>query len=187
MFQSKRWTRAFLYVATLAPDLVYGWPLVLVARLAGGEKLRWEDGVLRCRAKRIGLLQKTVGKLTYAVTLSPHAIIYTHQALWPEELKEPSRTQMHEHVHVEQGEATQLASLVPLGLIVGLFLALDEPVWAGIIGGLFWALAYLAMIGAALLTAWLRGEEGERGHSGAYVGSHAEEAARAQETGRPPL
>lgn len=179
--QSKRWTRAFLYVASIAPDFFIGWPTILVCRLFWGEALGWEDGVLRCRAKTGGWLDRTWGAKWAAVTLSPHAILYMPQRLWPEDRDEPNRTQRHEHVHVEQGEAAQLAAFAEAIVILLVLLIVDEGVWAAVLVPLRLLTGHLVKAGAGYVTAFLRGEGGSGGYGGAYVGSVHEEAARALE------
>jgi hypothetical protein len=179
MMQSKRWTRAFLYIASFLPDAIYGWPIVLFCRLFWGEALTWEDGVLRCRAKKDSWLDRTYGKKWGAVTLSPHAILYMPMKLWPEELEEPSRTQYHEHIHVEQGEAAQLAAFLEAILLAVVLLIVWEPVWATVVPVLLWGTGHARKSGAGNLTAILRGEKGSGGYGGGYIGSHTEEAARA--------
>lgn len=181
--QSKRWTRAFLYVASLLPDALYGWPIVLFCRLFWGEALRWEDGVLRCRAKKESWLDRTFGAKWGAVTLSPHSIVYMPMDLWPEELEEPRETQYHEHIHVEQGEAAQAAAFLEAIVFLALLLIVWEPVWAGIIPVLLWGTGHARKSGAAQLTALLRGEKGSGKYGGQYIGAHTEEAAR---TGSDP-
>ncbi len=172
--QSKRWTRAFLYVASFAPDALYGWPTVLFVRLFWGEYLRWEDGVLRCRAREDSWLQRTHGQKWSGITLSPHAVVYGYIPLWPEELQRPSSTQRHEHVHVEQGETAQLVVFIEALLLLPVLLGVGEPVWAGILCPLLWISGHGRMAGSSSATALLRGESG-------YVGSHIEEAGRALE------
>ena len=181
MMQSKRWTRAFLYIASILPDALYGWPGVLLCRLFWGERLRWEDGVLRCRAKEDSWLQSKFGKAWAGLTLSPHAIIYMNIDLWPEDQADPSRIQRHEHIHVEQGEAAQLSAFVEALVFMGAFFIVGEPVWAVMLPLLLWGTGHARKSGAANVTAWLRGEKGAGKYSGTYIGAHTEEAARALE------
>ena len=180
MMQSKRWTRAFLYLASFVPDALYGWPIVLFCRLFWGEALCWEDGVLRCRAKEDSWLQRTYGDKWGAVTLSPHAIVYMQMTLWPEELDEPRETQRHEHIHVEQGESAQLSAFLEALVWLVVLLIVGEPVWAGIVSVLLWGTGHARKSGAANLTAILRGEKGSADgkYGGGYIGAHTEEAAR---------
>jgi len=177
--QSKRWTRAFLYVASFLPDVLYGWPVVLFCRLAWGQDLRWEDGALRCRAREDGWLERTFGEKWGGVTMSPHAILYMHVRLWPEDAEEPMGIQRHEHVHVEQGEAAQLAAFLEALVLLVVLLIVQEPVWATVLPALLWGTGHARASGAANAAAFLRGEGGVGEYGGAYVGSHAEESARA--------
>ncbi|HEY5657926.1 MAG TPA: hypothetical protein VIY27_09070 [Myxococcota bacterium] len=177
--QSKRKTRALLYVASVLPDAIYGWPIVLFCRLFWGELLAWEDGVLRCRARKDSWLQRTYGKKWGAVTLSPHAILYMHVDVWPEHAEKPLPLQHHEHTHVEQGEAAQAAAFLEAVLLLVVLLIVSEPVWAVVLFVLLWGTGHARKSGAAQLTALLRGEEGQGEYSGAYMGAHTEEAARA--------
>lgn len=177
--QSKRWTRAFLYVASLLPDVLYGWPVVLFCRVFWGEALAWEDGVMRCRARDGSWLARKYGEKWGGVTLSPHAILYMDIDLWPEDHAEPQPIQRHEHVHVEQGEAAQLAAALEALVLFVVLLIVSEPVWAGVLPALLWATGHARMAGIASLTAFLRGEKGVGEYAGAYVGSHTEESARA--------
>lgn len=176
MNQSKRWTRALLYVGTLPIDALWGWPLVLAAHLFWGEDgaLRREDGALRTRARASSWLHLRYGQRWAGVTLSPHAIVYLAHPLWPEDLEEPGELQRHEHVHVEQGEAACLAGLVDALLIFAVVALAGSPIVGAVLGLLKWLLASHEKTAAANLAALLRGEDG-------YRGSHVEEAAYARQ------
>lgn len=178
--QSKRWTRLFLYIASFPVDFFWGWPAVLFVRLFWGDSLKWEDGVLRCRVRDDSWLGKKFGARWAGSTLAPHAIIYFGMKLWPEELEEPNTTQRHEHVHVEQGEAAQLAAFVEALILV---LVVSWMSWEmGVtLAVLTWISGTIRKIGSGYLTAILRGESGSGDYAGGYIGSHDEEAARALE------
>ncbi len=81
-----------------------------------------------------------------------------------------TRTQDHEHHHVEQFEASMLRSFV-VGLVLAIaLLAVGHPVLALVLGLLYWWSGGFLYGVSSAITAALRGEDG-------YRGSHIEEAA----------
>lgn len=183
----KPWYRLAIYAICLPWDLV-GFLGVLLIRLFWGTNLRWEtppgggSAALVCelkpnswpantwyRIKRGGSytrhLPHNVDRygawVTWGgTTISPHAIFYGPGKIVPGDW---SSLQEHEHVHVKQGEAMLLMSLL-LSLPV---LAVSVPV-----AFVVWALGYVCMGVAGWVGALLRGEP-------AYRGSFHEEAAYA--------
>ena len=90
------------------------------------------------------------------------------------ELDPWTRTQAHEHIHVEQAEAASVGSFC-VGLAAGIVLWVLGHVEAGAITFLaIWTSGYLVMGVSGWVAALLRGEE-------AYWGSQHEESARAQD------
>jgi hypothetical protein len=81
-----------------------------------------------------------------------------------------SQIQEHEHVHVEQLEAASLYGLFVAIAVFVVLMALGHFTVGPIFGVLLWWLSILLSTGAAMATAWLRGED-------PYRGSHTEEAA----------
>lgn len=166
-----KWSRLVLYVASITND-IFGWLAVLLAYWWWGEKgtLRWEAGVLRAKLKKDSWLDK---RASWAgVCITAHAMLYRKVPLWPEELDAPYPTQIHEHVHVEQGEGANLLSLVQ-ALILLPICAMLMGWWSLLVFFAWWALmGHLGRGLANKLTAVCRGED----H---YWGSTHEEAARA--------
>jgi len=192
-----KWTHWILYLVTLPWDLLIAWPVVLIIRLLWGKNLHWETPPPYERSKGGGggpCLTCQIGHGTFPVvpgvfpkgwyynkrtksawggTALGHAIFYgpdgrtDFRSQW-------SRTQAHEHVHVEQFEVAMLQSLivgVAAGLVVGF---LESALYGSIVFLIIWTLGYLLMGIAGWATATLRGEE-------AYWGSAHEESARAQD------
>lgn len=85
-----------------------------------------------------------------------------------------SRVQEHEHVHVEQFEASMLRSFITSLIWGTVLLAFGHWIAATVAFLLMWWSGYLWMGIANWVTAALRGEP-------AYYGSHHEESARAQD------
>lgn len=166
-----RWARLVLYVASITND-IFGWLVVAVAYLLWGEKgtLKWEAGVLRAKIKTDSWLDKRSNWGGVAITA--HAILYRRISLWPEERDEPHPTQIHEHVHVEQGEGANLLALIQ-ALIIWPIAAVAMGWWSLLVVIAWWSLmGHLGRGLANKLTAICRGED----H---YWGSTHEEAARA--------
>ena len=169
-FEPKR--RALLYLVSLPADILWGWPIILLIRLLWGKNFEWESEALVCDLRPESWPARTWYTRWGGTTLSPHAIFYK-DGLRNSPGKPWAGIQVHEHVHVEQGEASCLRSfLVALGTSV-LLLTLGHSwpaLWAGLI---LWILGYPLMGIANWGTAWLRGEE-------PYEGSNHEESAYAQ-------
>lgn len=184
-----------LYLVCAPWNLLVGWPVVLLIRLLWGKELRWEtppyyktEGggpALTCQIrpgsfpvsqgrwpKGWYLHDRKTGAAWGATTLG-HAIFYGpggRDCNWPDIW---TRTQAHEHVHVEQFEASMLGGFI-VGVSIAVVLAvLGHHVAGLILGGLIWSMGYLVMGVGGWLTALLRGEK-------AYRGSQHEESAYAQ-------
>jgi len=186
-----KWTHWILYLICLPWDLLVGWPIVIGIRLFWGEKLRretpppydyWKGGgggwclttQFKPGARPVnegGWYWRKKTKRPWGGTTLGHAIFYGPNGRKDEGW---SRTQAHEHIHVEQFEVAMLRSFF-VGLLVGIvLLALGHYWWAlGLFLGI-WTTGYLLMGAAGWLTAILRGEE-------AYHGATHEESARAQD------
>jgi hypothetical protein len=189
------WRHVLLYLVTLPWDVLVAWPVVMLVNLFWGDGLSWEKppayrraqggGGVRCLScqSRPGTFPVTPGrfprgwyynkkyKRAWGGTALGHGVFYG-----PYGRGEPSewtRTQAHEHVHVEQCEVAMFQSLV-VGVVAGVVLwTVGHPWWGlGVFLGI-WTTGYLMMAVAGWLVALLRGEE-------AYWGSTHEESARAQ-------
>lgn len=183
-----------LYVIAFPWDLLVAWPVVVLVNLFWGDGLKWEKpppykrtiggGGLSCLTCQIrhgtypvvpgrfpkGWYYNKKTKSPWGGTALGHAIFYgpkgRGQGSW-------TRTQAHEHVHVEQFEVSMLQSFL-VGEFVGVAVWMAGHPWWGL--GLFlaiWTTGYFMMALAGWLVALLRGEE-------AYWGSAHEESARAQ-------
>lgn len=198
------WTHWVLYLMVLPWNLLVGWPVVLLIRLFWGGGLKWETPPPYDRSKGGGggpCLTCQIKPNTFPVTPGRwpkgwylrsgtdrpwggttlgHAIFYgPHGRVSGEGFGDPrldlwTRTQAHEHIHVEQAEAASVGSFF-VGLAAGIVLWLLGHVEAGAVLFLVvWTTGYLVMGVSGWLTALLRGEE-------AYWGSTHEESARAQD------
>lgn len=195
-----KWTHWILYFVALPWNLLVAWPAILLIRWFWGTDLRWETPpyaqergcgpVLTCNI-RPGTFPVTPGRFpkgwylrketngtlrSWGGTTLGHGIFYGSRIIrstgtW-------FSVQAHEHIHVEQFEASMLLSFV-IGMISGIVaLSLGHP-WAG--AGLFmgiWSTGYLLMAASGWVTAVLRGEP----H---YMGAHFEEHAYAEDDDMP--
>jgi hypothetical protein len=186
----------FLYIVSFPWDLIVAWPIVLIVRLLWGKDLKWETPppysrekgggggpCLTCQMKE-GSFPVTPGifpkgwyfnkktERPWNGTTLGHGIFYGPSGRhggW----QNWTKTQAHEHIHVEQSEVSMLGSFV-VGLIAGIVIfVLGHPVAAVSTFFGIWFTGYLIMGISGWLTAWLRGEE-------AYRGSAHEESARGQ-------
>jgi len=191
-----KWTHWILYAICCPWDLLVAWPVVLLIRAFWGEDLRWETPppydrekgggggpCLSCRIRENSFpvtkgtfpkgwyLHKGSGRPWGGTSLG-HGVFYG-----PGGRKGPddwTRTQAHEHVHVEQAEVAMVRGFA-VGLTTGIVLwSLGHPIAGTIMFLTFWTIGYLLMGLAGWPTAVLRGEE-------AYWGSTHEESARAQD------
>lgn len=164
------WYRLFLYFVSLPADLL-GWLAVGLIRVLWGRNLQWEtppDGV----GSPVVVAELSKGSWPTrswykrgdgtwgGTTLSPHAIFYGPGRLQPGRW---TYLQVHEHVHVEQGEASMLRAF-----IVALVTLLLTGSWSAFL--LIWSCGYLLMGVSNWFTAFFRGEP-------MYRGSHHEKAA----------
>ena len=195
-----KWTHWILYAIALPWDLLVAWPTVLLIRLFWGEDLRWETPApydkwkgggggpcLTCRIRRSSfpVTPGTFPKGWYmrkgrdgrpdrpwGGTTLGHGIFYGPNGRG-DKGTEWTRTQIHEHVHVEQGEAAMLQGFL-VALAAGIVLwSLGHPVAGTVMFLTIWTLGYLLNSVGGWLTSLCRGEE-------AYWGSTHEESARAQ-------
>ena len=203
----KPWRRIFTYLVSLPPDLLVGWPCVLLVWLLWGEHLRWEHEALVCQMKpgswpvnpdkwlggwylhRKGktITTKRGEKVTLkprawgGTTPSPHAIFYGPDRDLGGSPDNWTELQRHEHRHVEQGEAMQFMSAT-IGAVVFLndVFVNSTTMVEGLRAGLgIWTFGGYILMGVAGWTiAWLRGEQ-------PYRGAFHEEAAYALED-EPP-
>jgi len=148
------WYRVFTYLIQLPVNIFWAWPAVAFIRLAWGESLKWEHGVLVVRLKKDSWPMRTWYK-NWGGTAFGHAFM-----LAPDMSEQVSK---HELVHVEQLEASALA-----GLILGILFAVLGWWWVGL---LVWPLNTALVYLCAGATAALRGKT-------FYRGNHLEEAAR---------
>lgn len=193
----RRKTHWILYGICLPWDLV-AYLTVLLIRLFWGKGLRWETPpdakergggpCLTCQMKEGSLPVRKgtfpVGWYLHDRTTDPprpwggttlgHGIFYGPYGRYDDDPNNTwTRTQEHEHYHVEQHEAAMVGSFI-MGLATFIvLLALGHPVAASALGVSLWASGYLLMGAGGWLTAMLRGEK-------AYRGSQHEESARAQ-------
>lgn len=144
--------RIILHVVTAPLDLLVAYPAVLLAWLFIGRDLWWSRGVLSCeltpKASKIwGWGGMTLG----------HGIVYADgRRGGTEEADRP--IEVHELVHARQAETAALAGFVAglvVAIVVGASGSLGPALW---LGGLLWLLTPWLMVGAAWLSAWLRGE-----------------------------
>lgn len=191
-----KWTHWILYIVTLPWDLFVAWPLILVLRLMWGKELRWESPPSYERAKgggggpcltcqfRPGSFPVVPGvfpkgwyfnkrtKSPWGGTALGHAVLYGPNGRTT--VDDWTRTQAHEHVHVEQFEVSMLRGLIVGAFVGAVFVALQKPVVGLVVFLIVWMTGYLLMGVVGWITAVLRGEE-------AYWGSTHEESARGQD------
>jgi hypothetical protein len=151
--------RVVLHLLCVPAD-VLACAIVLFVWACWGEKLQIKRGVLCCQLKETSWPARTWYD-GWAATTFGHAIMFGYGQIGWDPLWH------HELVHVEQFEANCLAST----LLFLLFCALHHP-WLGL---LLWSLGPTLAVVSAFATAWFRGED-------PYLGSHLEEAARAEAT-----
>ena len=182
-----------LYIVCLPWDLV-AYSVVLLIRLFWGKDLRWETPpyaskqgggpCLTCQIKKMSLPvrrgiwpvgwylhDRKTGRPWGGTTLG-HGIFYgpggrvDSPGHW-------SKTQEHEHYHVEQFEASMVQALFAAVITGAVVWSLGHPIPALISFSFIWFTGYLFMGVGGWVTALLRGEP-------AYRGSQHEESARAQ-------
>lgn len=162
-----KWSRYLTYIWTWPYDLIM-WLVWLVMCAMWGEKLRWEEGCLVFNLKVDSWPARTWYR-RWGGTCLGHVIFYNSHVT-PDATGRWHPTQVHEHVHVEQYEASMLSSFI-VGLTVFSVCAASGLVVTGaVLGGILWFFGYLWMGLSSWLTAVVRG-----GHL--YVDSHHEEAA----------
>ena len=190
-----------LYLICLPWDLV-AYLTVLLIRLFWGKGLRWETPpyskdmgggpCLTCQMKE-GSLPVRKGRwpvgwylrdreadvpTPWGGTTLGHGIFYGPFGRYDEDPNNAwTRTQEHEHYHVEQHEAAMVASVITGLATFIVLLALGHPVAATALGVPLWGSGYLLMATGGWLAALLRGES-------AYRGSQHEESAYAQTKAR---
>lgn len=183
-----------LYAICLPWDLIV-WGVILLIRALWGTRLEWENPrdnpaakpggpggpSLTCELKRGSwpvsegrwpkgwyLLKLSGGGTTsWGGTTLGHAIFYGPMKRAAEG-RDWRPVQFHEHVHVEQYEASMLRAF----LVAVVIAAVGQTSAAYILAGLVWLTGYWQMGIGNWTTAWLRGEN-------PYRGSHHEEAAYA--------
>lgn len=155
------------YIWTIPLDLI-AWIIVLVAWLLLGTRLHWIEGLwCELKQKPANAISKIWRKQWGGVTLG-HGGLLRPGAAGGEGID--TKIERHEHVHVEQYEASMLVSFIIAIAVLATIRTID----AAILAGAIWITGGVLPYVASLLQAWLRGEQ-------AYGGSHLEEAARAQE------
>lgn len=189
-----------LYALCLPWDLLVAWPVVLLIRLFWGRNLHWETPpyakkwgggpVLSC-AMRPGTLPVRsgtwpVGWYTYrgadgqsrpwSGTTLGHGVFYGPMVRF--DASGWSSTSVHEHVHVEQFEASVVTTW--LNFLVASFsvvfgMALDFTGWWTVLfaAAPVWFFSFPVWAAGGWIAAWLRGEQ-------LYRGSQHEESAYAQ-------
>ena len=184
-----------LYIIGAPWNLFAAWPVVLLIRLFWGKGLRWETPpdanqrgggpCLTCQIKEGSLPVRKgrwpVGWYLHDRDATPprpwggttlgHAIFYGPNGRRGD--TEWTRTQEHEHYHVEQFEAAMVGSFIAGLLAFVVVLLSGRFVGAVLLGAALWALGYVLMGVGGWVAALLRGEP-------AYRGSQHEESARAQ-------
>jgi hypothetical protein len=189
-----------LYFVCLPWDLLVAWPVVLMIRWLWGTDLRWETPpyakvrgcgpVLTCGI-RAGTFPVTAGTFpkgwylrkekdgsvrSWGGTTLGHGIFYGSGIL-----RNPGAwfsVQAHEHIHVEQFEASMFQSFVTGAISGTVVAALGHPLIGVMVFMAIWTLGYLFMAVAGWTAAALRGEE-------PYRGSHFEEHAYAEDDDMP--
>lgn len=166
-----KWNRFIPYVWTWPFDVVV-WLVWLVLCAIWGEKLRWEEGCLVFNWRSGSWPARTWYKKWGGTTMG-HAILYNWYVQPNPDREDWEPIQVHEHVHVEQYQASMLSSFL-IGSLVMVTLGLAHQLWGtgALVGGTVWFLGYLWMGAGGWLTALVRGED-------AYRGSQHEEAAYA--------
>lgn len=188
---------ALLYFVAAPWNLLVAWPVVLLIWRLWGKDLKWEvppyhmeEGcgpALTCQIKKGSFpvrrgrwpagwyLYDRETEHAWGGTTLGHAIFYGPEGrvdadavlMW-------SRTQAHEHVHVEQFEAAMVSSfLAAVGVGIALA-ALGHPLAALLVAGVLWSSGYLLMGAGGWAAAFLRGES-------PYSGSAHEESAYSQD------
>lgn len=174
--------RILLYLAASVWNVTVCWPTVLLIRLLWGENLRWEknprstsgDGYsLWCDLKKDSWPERTWYE-GWGGTALGHGGFYGYGDA---EADGWTDTQEHEHIHVEQFEASMLRSLFVALVVFFVSLINGMPDMGAKLGFSLWWSGYLLMGASAWATAWLRGES-------AYRGSHHEESAYSQDDHR---
>ena len=145
--------------------------------------MRWESEALVCQIKPKswpvnrkkwlgGWYLHNEDRAWGGTTPSPHAVFYGPDRTLGKTKETWVQVQRHEHVHVEQGEATQLGSFLT-GAIVA---ALGHP----FIGLAIWVFGgYVRMGIEGWTTAWLKGLS-------PYAGSYHEKSAYSQMVDKQP-
>jgi len=174
-----------IYVATLPVDL-FAWLLVLTIHLLHGQGLRWRDGVLSTELKpgsfpiRRGtwpvgwyLYDRASGR-PWGGTSIGHAMFHSPGQRAP--LDQPlTPHEVHEHHHVRQAEAAQIAAFLIAFLVLVTLLALEAWITAAWLPLVIWSLGgNLAVSAGGWIAAAIRGDR-----RGFYRGSAHEVGAYA--------
>lgn len=157
-------TKKFTYLYTFNHDLL-SWLVILIIRyFAGGKRLAWVNG-LWCEMKEGSWFSKL-------------GICFGHGGLLASghmgEKGIDTRTEYHEHVHVEFFESSMLRGFISGILSFSLFLIVGHFKMGLVSFLIFWQLGYFFGLGTDWLTALIRGED-------VYWGASHEEAAHAQD------
>jgi|SRR5210317_1991724 len=189
-----------LYALCLPWDLLVAWPVVLLIRLFWGRNLHWETPpyaerlgggpVLACSLRPDSLPVRpgrwpvgwythqdaTGNRRPWGGTTLGHAVFYGPNVQFNAEGW--SNTSVHEHVHVEQFEASVVSTwlnfaVASLGVAFGM--ALDFTGWWTVLfaAAPVWFFSFPIWAAGGWISAALRGEE-------MYRGSQHEESAYAQ-------
>ena len=148
--------KKLLYLFTLPNDIIM-WPIILLIRALWGEDLKWEGMALTCVLKPgswpMDPYHWFPGAGWYAEwrgTTLGHAIFYSPETELGTD--EWSRTQLHEHVHVHQYQASMVSSFL-IGCLVALFTGNI------VLGYLLWSFGFLLRLVGNWATAWIRGDD----------------------------
>jgi len=159
----RRPKRYWLTLLWVLPAALVSWVVVLWCWLWWGTRLHWCEG-LWCEFKPTSWPMRTWYRRWGGTTFVWGGILAPGRA--GELGVIDTQTEIHEHIHLEQAEAAQLASFI-YGLSVLLMWRTTE---AAIYGLVIWVGGAAFIYCCTMLQAWFRGEE-------PYRGNHLEEAA----------
>jgi len=185
---SKRPLRYYLiYLITFPADLVV-WLSVIMVWILWGTKIEWNAG-LWCELKpeswpsrswyrykqngKVVLLSETLWKshgkwLTWGGTCLGHGGFYGPGKAGDKGID--TRTEYHEHIHVEQSEVALLTSFLQALTVGGILLYEGQQNLALVLGCFVWVIGLFLKAASGWVVAWLRGKD-------PYRGSIHEEAA----------
>lgn len=195
--QKRPWRYFLIYLFTFPADIIV-WFVVLFIWLLWGTKLEWNEGLwcelkknswparswyrLKIKGEYVKLPEKYYSVhgewLTWGGTCFGHGGFYGPGKAGERGID--TRTEYHEHIHVEQTEVALLLSFLQAMVVFGALFYLRQPKLALWIGGGVWIVGFLFKAMSGGIVAWLRGED-------PYRGSTHEEAAYALDQSFPDV